>query len=614
MALILFFLCLSSGSVYAAARWGRKYEELLPVTGCAIVAVLFCFGVLGRLETGFWAVCALCAGLYLLAGIATVRKKSWPALAKNLFTPGFFLFVLFQLLFAFCNFGRLLSHTDEFSHWGDIVKVLFQLGTFGTAPEADSLFGSYPPGMALMQYFLQMLSGSFSEWLLYYAYQVFGVTLFMPLCRRVKEGFLGWLLFAAGIFCGPLLFFPEYYQTILIDGFLGLLAGAGFCYVAWGDRKDPVRQLTLCLIIFLLVLTKDAGLLFACILALLCWGDCPKGQRLPVFLGLCLSLALPKLLWSNLVAAGGAGAAFGGRIDPVQLVDILLWRDGGTRQRIWERFCRGLIAPKISILSLGELLSVKLPVVAVILGLVVLVAVLLRLAARKKEIPASRSREIPAALLAQSVIYTFGLGVMYLFKMSEGEALALASFDRYMAITFQPLWTVLVMALVLEIPRLPKPAGICAAGVLLCLLAVTAPVRLLLQWGTRQSVAISQEQRSPYLPLIQQIQEKTPENARIFAVCQEDLVYDRLVLHFCIRPRTTAQTWSLGSKGLPWMEDLSRTEWKRMLLEDYDYVAIYRLNAEFVQRYGPLFENPGDIRENTLFRVDRQGEKLVLCP
>ena len=63
MTLILFFLCLSSGSVYAAARWGRKYEELLPVTGCAIVAVLFFFGVLGLLETGFWAVCALCLGL-----------------------------------------------------------------------------------------------------------------------------------------------------------------------------------------------------------------------------------------------------------------------------------------------------------------------------------------------------------------------------------------------------------------------------------------------------------------------------------------------------------------------------------------------------------------------
>lgn len=614
MALILFFLCLSSGSVYAAARWGRKYEELLPVTGCAIVAVLFFFGVLGQLQTGFWAVCALCAGLYLLAGFTTLRKKSWPALAKNLFTPGFFLFLLFQLLFAFCNYGRLLAHTDEFSHWGDIVKVLFQMGTFGTAPEADSLFGSYPPGMALMQYFLQMLNGSFSEWLLYYAYQVFGVTLFMPLCRRVKAGLPGILLFAAGVFCGPLLFFPEYYQTILIDGFLGLLAGAGVCYVIWGDRKDPVHQLTVCLIIFLLVLTKDAGLLFAVMLAMLCWGDCPKGKRLPVFLGLCLSLMTPKLLWSNLVAAGGAGAAFSGSIDPVQLVKILLGREGGTRQRIWERFCRGLIAPQISILSLGELLSVKLPVVALILGLVLLLAVLLGLSARKKELPASRSRAVPAMLLVQSGIYTFGLGVMYLFKMSEGEALALASFDRYMAIAFQPIWTVLVMAMVLEIPRLPKPAGICAAAVLLCLLAAVSPARLLLQWGTRQSVAISQEQRSPYLPLVTRIQEKTPEDARIFAVCQEDLVYDRLVLHFCIRPRITAQIWSLGSKDLPWMEDLSREQWKQLLLEDYDYVAIYRLNAEFIQRYGPLFENPGDIRENTLFRVDRQTGMLVLCP
>lgn len=614
MTLILFFLCLSSGSVYAAARWGRKYEELLPVTACAIVAVLFFFGIFGLLETGFWAVCALCAGLYLLAGLSALRKKSWRGLAKNLFTPAFFLFLLFQLLFAFCNYGRLLTHTDEFSHWGDIVKVLFQLGTFGTYPEADALFGSYPPGMALMQYFVQMLNGSFSEWLLYYACQVFGVTLFMPLCRRVKGGAMGWLLFAAGIFCAPLLFFPEYYQSIMIDGFLGLLAGAGVCQVVWGDRRDPVRRLTVCLFVFLLVLTKDAGLLFALFLALLCWGDCRKEQRLPMLLGLSLSLLLPKLLWSRQVAAGGIGVAFGGAIDPVQLVKILLGHDDSVRQTIWQGFCRELLAPRISVISLGELLSLKLPAAAVIPGLAVLLALLLHITARGKEIPASRSREIPGMLLLQSVIYTFGLGVMYLFKMPQGEALELASFDRYLAIALQPLWAVAVMALALGIPRLPKSAGLCAAGVLLCLLAAASPVRLLLQWGTRQSVAISQEQRSPYLPLVEQIQAKTPEDARIFAVCQEDLVYDRLVLHFCIRPRTTAQTWSLGSKGLPWMVDLSREQWKKLLLEDYDYVAVYRLNEEFIRRYSPLFENPGDIRENTLFRVDRQTEKLVLCP
>ena len=613
MTLILFFLCLSSGSVYAAARWGRKYEELLPLTGCAMVAVLFFFGVFGLLEPGFWAVCALCAGLYLLAGLAVLRRRDWRTLARNIFTPGFFLFLAFQLLIAFCNFGRLLTHTDEFSHWGDIVKVMFQLGTFGTKPEADALFGSYPPGMALMQYFLQMLNGTFSEWLLYYAYQVFGVSLFLPLCRRVKGGVPGIVLFAAGIFCAPLLFFPEYYQTILIDGFLGLLAGAGVCYVVWGDREDPVCQLTLCLVIFLLVLTKDAGLLFAVMLAVLCWSDCPRKRRLPALAVLSLSLLLPKLLWSFQVSAGGAVPAFGGQIDPVQLVSILLGRDGSTRQVIWQAFCRGLVVPRISVISLGEWLSVRVPVVAVILGLTALLALLLGLATRKQEIPVSRSRAVPVMLLVQTVIYTFGLGVMYLFKMSEGEALALASFDRYMAIAFQPLWTVLVMALVLEIPRLPRAAGICAAGVLLCLLAATSPARLLLQWGTRQSVADSQQQRSPYLSLVEQIQEKTGEDARIFAVCQEDLVYDRLVLHFCIRPRTTAQTWSLGSMGLPWMVDLSQAEWQQLLLEDYDYVAIYRLNEEFLQRYGPLFENPGDIRENTLFRVDRQTQKLVLC-
>ena len=40
----LFLGVLLSGSVFAAARFGRKFEEILPITCMGIVLVLFLFG------------------------------------------------------------------------------------------------------------------------------------------------------------------------------------------------------------------------------------------------------------------------------------------------------------------------------------------------------------------------------------------------------------------------------------------------------------------------------------------------------------------------------------------------------------------------------------------
>ena len=63
-----------------------------------------------------------------------------------------------------------------------------------------------------------------------------------------------------------------------------------------------------------------------------------------------------------------------------------------------------------------------------------------------------------------------------------------------------------------------------------------------------------------------------------------------------------------------WLTHLSCDEWRDILWERYDYVALYQLEPDFSEKYGSLFEAPEDIREGALFRVDRQAGKLVTCP
>ena len=52
----LFLAVLLSGSVFAAAGFGRKFEEILPFTCMGIVLVLLLFGGAGLLSAGVYAV------------------------------------------------------------------------------------------------------------------------------------------------------------------------------------------------------------------------------------------------------------------------------------------------------------------------------------------------------------------------------------------------------------------------------------------------------------------------------------------------------------------------------------------------------------------------------
>ena len=72
--------CLA-GSVYAAARWERKYEEVLPLTCCAMVLTMFLFGVFGFLKLG---AAVVCAALVCTVVLAKLVGCTLPMAAKKL--------------------------------------------------------------------------------------------------------------------------------------------------------------------------------------------------------------------------------------------------------------------------------------------------------------------------------------------------------------------------------------------------------------------------------------------------------------------------------------------------------------------------------------------------
>ena len=152
----LFLAVLLSGSVFAAARFGRKFEEILPITCMGIVLVLFLFGAAGILSAGVYVLllAALCFWAY---GLWRLVRGGGKQLIKSMITPGFAVFCGLFFLLVLGDYGMLSTGWDDFSHWQLCVRKMMVLDDFAANPASGIYYQSYPPAMALFQYFSQKL-------------------------------------------------------------------------------------------------------------------------------------------------------------------------------------------------------------------------------------------------------------------------------------------------------------------------------------------------------------------------------------------------------------------------------------------------------------------------
>lgn len=268
MAELLMFAAIGGLCLGGAAFFGKCFEQCLPLSIFAIIIFCYGLGLAGALALAPAAVLGLSAML-AAAGFLYCRKAPG-ALLRRMFTPAFVLYALLCIFACLINRGKCLSGWDEFSHWGDAVKVMCQLNDFTTNPQSNALFPTYPPAMALWQYLGQKLSALVSgasvlnEGLLYTSYQWAMFALFMPFVsglslRRPLEALLNGL----AVVLGCCIVFTDALSSIYIDAYLAILAGFLCAYGLFCARLDGLSLATLFAGAFVLTLCKDVGLLFA---------------------------------------------------------------------------------------------------------------------------------------------------------------------------------------------------------------------------------------------------------------------------------------------------------------------------------------------------------------
>ncbi len=638
--LFVAFIIGLSGSVFGAVIYGKEPGRIIPVTWMGIVTILYGFGIAGHFALGIYAVIALVIFLYAVTLLFIIHKNiTLRQFVSAVITPAMLIFVLLFILLNVLYVEMVAHSWDEFSHWADVVKAMTYINDFATNPDSHSQFQSYPPGMALLQYFFQKLhmfmraDKVFTEWRLYLAYQTFALSMFFPFLEEKELRTFEKIVLFLGIAVSVLVFYPDFYGSIYIDPFVAILAGTTFALIFNHIEKDKLYDIHICLACVNLVLAKDIGIFFAVFVIMayvinkvdfMIQNDGDKGTNVlkmfgggydafSLFIPL-ISAIITKLLWNFEVKSTGAKKSFSQAIQIFEYLKMyFLQNDTTYRQSVVDASKAAFF--EYTVRFAGFQVSYFLLFVFCTLLLVFISANIYK--PGKAEAKLSRIANIIIPIL-QVIVYAFFIGAVYVYRFSEYEASILASYSRYMNISFAALWIVVLLGLFQAAAKSKIQRA--AAIFLACSCLVTAPLGNIRRFINRDIVKEAQEVRSEFVLLAKEIEKICDGNDKIYFLSRGDRGLHYWITRFNARPNYVIDPfggWSLGDAiydGDIWHIDISPEEWIEQLInEEYDYVAIYRAGDDFSENYGSVFGNVLELSDNSLYKINRDQRILERC-
>lgn len=623
ISIILFLLLISSGSVFAASYFDKRYEEVLPITCAGIIAIAFLFGLVDILRFSTIFISIACSLLFVFGIIHAIKKSK--NIIKKIFTPAFFVFIALLGFMFLGVHNKVINSVDEYSHWGDIVKVMTLKDMLGTNINAHAMYPSYPPAMSLFQYVLEEINcfvskESFSEWLAYFGYDILAISFILPVCSKFnKNKAFSYITYVILIITLPFAFYLYSYFSLYIDSFLSFLIAAGLIELLWHDNEDIWFDLRMCSIMFTLTLSKDTGLLFAALLFVgyvfehICKSDnkLSKNNIISILFG-AGSIAISKLLWSLSIMLGGVNRIFSNKIDLKNLFLVLIGKDDSYRSTVLKNYVTELVTSGRDIGNTNVMINYALLVVFAIAGSY-LVIYLINKKQLVNKINCSITTYISISII---VIFVIGMCIIYMYKFSEEEALGLASLDRYLNIVYFGEWLFITLSLLIYANNYDiNEKVICI--LLICFSLTCTSLETIVTFVSNAFAKASLAIREIYTPITDSVLEHLDGNDKVWFIKQYSDNEDGLVFNYLIRPNYSDGSWSLG---IPYDEDddftvnLKPEEWKEQLINNnYDYVYLYDVDGQFREYYASCFVDANNINDETLYSVNKQTGMLSLC-
>ncbi|QFJ53960.1 hypothetical protein [Pseudobutyrivibrio xylanivorans] len=622
VAVVLFIAVICSFSFFAAFKLNRTFEETLPLLAMGIILILFLTGMINILGAGWIIVCLVAAVLYGYTIYWIIRGKSEVSIKDSIFnlvTPGFVVFAIISAMIAYYNQDRLAIHTDEFSHWLDTVVIMTRMDAFGTAEGSGAIFPSYPPAMSLFQYLLEKINmtvtGDFSEWKAYFAYQLLAVIVMLPFLKMKDRSLVQKLVIVISwpvCLILPLQFFKDVYSSLYIDPFLGVLGGCGFAAVSITKKKDWVYNVYMTMLAAVLVLSKDVGIYLAMFIGLYYFVDYISregfGKKQLVWpLAPIIAMAAAKLLWKLELKVSNTGQKFSQPFNLKGTIETIQGNGNEFCTTVYTNFRNALTYRYVYYERLGFNY-------AAIMTLFVIGFICLHVSLYKRK-QLNKSAAVSGAVIPGVVIvfYILSMFPLYISRFAEDEALNLASFDRYCGIMFLTgillmFWTLRDMLIDADGKVIPV---VLALGMLTSV--YHSQKDNIVYYTSKQSVEDSQKYRYNVDLLASKINENCEDNARILVVINDGQDIIPAMLNTFSKPRVIDQSNGYFPNNTP--EDgssiISVDDLQAIITSEFDYVAVYDINECLTTNYMELFEE-GNILSGSIYTYNKDAGKLEL--
>ena len=590
-----------------------------------IVGWEFIFGLFGYLNLGMESLILFLFVTLIgfLVRSSDFRKK----LLESSYAPSTVAFVSLSLISLYKSKDWVLSQWDEFTHWGLVVKAMYEYAVLGPATPVEMVAEKYPPGIPLFQYFVMDFSAGWREGLLFWGTHLIVIAIIVSVFATSSYRYLSEIALKLFLAIAAASVFFNNFDNIYADPVLALSFGFLLFLAIQASHLDGRWALLLALTAGFVTLIKPVGIYFAAaailvnIVATLFTVKFRSDKKA----GLAF---VPALI--ALVTVGGAWATWGNYYLKFTSTGSGAF-DAVTSTFGENRDVQQIASSFIDAFSISNLRpSFSLPMSSltwtIVCGGFYLLWVLLNGSHNKK-----RNIAIGITLLITTAGY-FGLILYsYLTVFGPGEAAGLASYERYIGTWYQGMFFAIVILTLTEFNlakiihsstnmEMQANSSKVSRKVSLFLVAFIGVATLssvhnyLLMLSTSRTNG--SEARESFVPIKEAIRiADMPQQSKVYIIANHTVGFEYYVLRYEMAGNKFGQVpWSIGTPFGDtdiWTDpawDIDR--WSKEL-RAFDYVVLYSTTESFNAEFGSLFES-GVVEPNSVYKILKTDDAVSL--
>lgn len=631
---LLFIICSTGTMLYVTKR---RFEEVLPVSLIFNTIVVFIFAFCGQMRIGYYMTFLIALIFPIILVVLTIKHKDSSNVYNNLFTPGFFIFLVIYVFIFLLNYNRGFISWDEFSHWGPMVKETFRLDKLYSVRESMlSVHKDYPPAVSIFQTIWCKLCGEYKEAYLYTSLQILSLSFFLPALYKLKwkksfSFFIKLVLIIIAILSSNLVISLGeviFYQTIYTDYLLGLILAYCLSIVIYEKEITKFGIFRLSIALVFLLLTKQMGLVFFLLVlvefavnyiilnrtALLYELKEKKIKKrlnsvLLIFITIIIIPYMFIFSWNKYITTNGITRQFNiSDINIFNLIGIIK----GSSGEIWQH--------KALINFLSYIIKNQLfdrPVTLSYWQLMLLAVVVFWFIGKygEKYFEKYQITVLNIMLFLGAIGYAFAMLLLYTFDFGPNEGPQLASIYRYLNTYWFAVFGLAMMLFLFiegqkEIEK--QEASFLKVGSVVLFMWI-----ILLKPGDIKNFIPAIHYHSVTSTCYEDadiINIKTKENDKISIISQGDNSRKLYMIIYLTLPRYYNKSYySLGepyNKSDVITQNITLKEWQKELAK-WDYLYLQTVDEQFRSKYSGAFKSQEKIESKQLYKIIKNSNNTI---